>query len=132
MSRLTNRSVTVTPQGETTARASVTKRPSSRKTAAVAGLILGFLLIELSPQAPFVLVSMSSDAQARIGRPLTPLSYAGVARRTTRRVIRRSTIYLATLPSGCGQVNIDGAIYWQCGPTYYVQSGGQYVVVYIE
>ena len=26
-----------------------------------------------------------SQAEARVGRPLTPLSYAGVARRTTRR-----------------------------------------------
>jgi len=31
-----------------------------------------------------------SDAQAIIGRPPTPLSYAGVGRRTTRRAIRRS------------------------------------------
>jgi hypothetical protein len=29
--------------------------------------------------------SLVSSAQAVIGRPLTPLSYAGVARRTTRR-----------------------------------------------
>jgi hypothetical protein len=29
--------------------------------------------------------SFVSDAQAIIGRPLTPFSYAGVARRTTRR-----------------------------------------------
>jgi hypothetical protein len=28
-----------------------------------------------------------SSAEARIGRPLTPLSYAGVARRTTRRAV---------------------------------------------
>jgi hypothetical protein len=28
-----------------------------------------------------------SDARARIGRPLTPMSYAGVARRTTRRAV---------------------------------------------
>jgi hypothetical protein len=28
------------------------------------------------------------SAQARIGRPLTPMSYAGVARRTTRRAYR--------------------------------------------
>jgi hypothetical protein len=27
------------------------------------------------------------QAEARIGRPLTPVSYAGVARRTTRRVV---------------------------------------------
>lgn len=29
----------------------------------------------------------ANSAQARIGRPLTPLSYAGVARRTTRRAV---------------------------------------------
>jgi hypothetical protein len=28
-----------------------------------------------------------SEAQAVIGRPLTPMSYAGVARRTTRRAV---------------------------------------------
>jgi hypothetical protein len=28
-----------------------------------------------------------ADAQARVGRPLTPMSYAGVARRTTRRAV---------------------------------------------
>jgi hypothetical protein len=28
-----------------------------------------------------------SSAQARVGRPLTPMSYAGVARRTTRRAV---------------------------------------------
>lgn len=32
-------------------------------------------------------------AQARIGRPLTPMSYAGVARRTTRRAVRRGYYY---------------------------------------
>jgi len=127
-----SQSVTVAPRGGIMKRADMTKRRSFRRTAAVAGLLLGFLLVELSPEAPFVRLSLTSDAQARIGRPLTPLSYAGVARRTTRRVIRRSAIYLSTLPAGCGQVNIDGAIYWQCGATYYEQSGGQYVVVYIE
>jgi hypothetical protein len=34
--------------------------------------------------------SPMKDAQARVGRPLTPLSYAGAARRTTRRVVRRT------------------------------------------
>ena len=28
-----------------------------------------------------------TSAEARIGRPLTPMSYAGVARRTTRRAV---------------------------------------------
>lgn len=31
--------------------------------------------------------SVVSAAQARVGRPLTPMSYAGVARRTTRRTV---------------------------------------------
>jgi hypothetical protein len=31
--------------------------------------------------------SLVSTADARIGRPLTPMSYAGVARRTTRRAV---------------------------------------------
>jgi uncharacterized glyoxalase superfamily protein PhnB len=31
--------------------------------------------------------SMVSTAEARVGRPLTPMSYAGVARRTTRRAV---------------------------------------------
>lgn len=28
-----------------------------------------------------------AEAQARVGRPLTPMGYAGVARRTTRRAV---------------------------------------------
>ena len=31
------------------------------------------------------IVSLTSPAMARVGRPLTPVSVAGVARRTTRR-----------------------------------------------
>jgi len=38
--------------------------------------------LSLDPQTPLV-----SSAEARIGRPLTPMSYAGVARRTTRRAV---------------------------------------------
>lgn len=38
------------------------------------------------------LTVFATSAQARIGRPLTPLSGAGVARRTTRRVVRRGAV----------------------------------------
>jgi hypothetical protein len=31
--------------------------------------------------------AFTTSAEARIGRPLTPMSYAGVARRTTRRTV---------------------------------------------
>jgi len=74
-----------------------------------------------------------NDAQARIGRPLTPLSYAGVARRTTRRVIRRTTYFYAALPVGCRTtVVINGATLYHCGGVYYQASGNQYVVVNVE
>ena len=72
------------------------------------------------------------EAQARLGRPLTPVSVAGAARRTTRRVIRRTSVYVAALPGGCKTVVIEGATLHQCGGTYYQPSGNQYVVVNIE
>ncbi|MFZ0611985.1 MAG: hypothetical protein WAM73_07100 [Desulfobacterales bacterium] len=71
-------------------------------------------------------------AEAVVGRPLTPVSVAGVARRTTRRTIRRSTIYSATLPTGCTTVVIEGATLHQCGGTYYQPYNNQYVVVYVD
>jgi hypothetical protein len=76
--------------------------------------------------------SLTPAAEARVGRPLTPGSVAGVARRTTRRVVRRSTIYVAALPAGCVRVNVNGASYWRCGVTYYAPYSGRYVVVYVN
>jgi len=72
------------------------------------------------------------DAQAIVGRPLTPASYAGVARRTTRRVVRRTTVTVAALPVGCTTVVIEGVSLHQCGATYYQTSGTQYVVVKVD
>ena len=72
------------------------------------------------------------DAEARVGRPLTPVSVAGVARRTTRRTIRRSTIYASTLPRGCSTVIIDGTSLHSCAGTYYQTSGSRYVVVHVD
>ena len=49
-------------------------------------LILGALVtaaILATPEVPFLFGP--SQAEAVIGRPLTPVSYAGVARRTVRR-----------------------------------------------
>jgi hypothetical protein len=73
-----------------------------------------------------------NEADARIGRPATPGSVAGVARRTTRRTIRRSTIYRTSLPRGCTKVVINGASLWHCGGTYYQPYNNQYVVVYVD
>ncbi|WP_376767758.1 hypothetical protein [Mesorhizobium zhangyense] len=76
--------------------------------------------------------SIVSSAEARVGRPGTPRSVAGVARRTTRRTVRRSAIYIATLPPACARVSVNGMSLWRCGGAYYQSSGGRYVVVYVD
>jgi hypothetical protein len=55
--------------------------------------------------------SLVSSAEARIGRPLTPMSYAGVARRTTRRAVAvgaagavAAGAYYAAPGAACSQV----------------------------
>jgi hypothetical protein len=66
-------------------------------------------------------VRLTSPAEARVGRPLTPMSYAGVARRTTRRAVvyggaaaaAAAGAYVAT--PGCAQVtDAYGRVYTQC------------------
>ncbi|WP_234716908.1 hypothetical protein [Ensifer adhaerens] len=81
---------------------------------------------------PMPFGSFVSEAQAVVGRPVTPGSVAGVARRTTRRVIRRSAVYVAALPSGCVKTSINGVLIWRCGGIYYQPYDGRYVVVYID
>lgn len=71
-------------------------------------------------------------AHAVIGRPLTPMSYAGVARRTSRRMIYATSVYAAALPAGCRTVIIEGTSLYQCGGTYYQTSGSRYVVVRVD
>ena len=80
---------------------------------------------ELTDQGPLLLGG--NDAQAVVGRPLTPVSYAGVARRTSRRTTRRhmyaSGAYgygypagtVAALPAGC---MFAGGLY-TCGAVRY-------------
>jgi hypothetical protein len=77
-------------------------------------------------------ILLKTEAEARIGRPLTPGSVAGVARRTTRRTIRRTAVYVATLPVGCTTVVIEGATLHQCGGTYYQPYNNQFVVVNVD
>jgi hypothetical protein len=90
--------------------------------AATAGLGFLFLSDDVSLKQG---VSFSSHAEARIGRPRTPLSYAGVARRTTRRAVYRGAAVgvaagaavgaAAYYRPGCVQaVDAYGRIYWRC------------------
>ncbi|WP_213738254.1 hypothetical protein [Bradyrhizobium sp. dw_411] len=60
-----------------------------------------------------------SVSEARIGRPLTPMSYAGVARRTTRRAVAVGTAAAAAgayvARPGCVQVtNAYGQVITRC------------------
>ena len=96
-------------------------------------IVIGFLVatgLIVDVWTPINLVN--SEVEARVGRPATPGSVAGVARRTTRRTIRRSTIYIASLPRGCTTVVIEGQSCYQCGTTYYPSHGTQYVQVYVD
>jgi hypothetical protein len=62
--------------------------------------------IQLSQQSALV-----SSADARVGRPATPVSYAGVARRTTRRAVAVGAAAATT----CAQVvNSYGQIVRVC------------------
>ena len=97
------------------------------------GLLLAGLIVAAGAlEVPFGIGIVVPESDARVGRPLTPGSVAGVARRTTRRTIRRRTVIIATLPVGCRTVVIEGMTLHQCGTVYYQPSGGQYVVVEVH
>jgi hypothetical protein len=95
-------------------------------------MILSFVVgdIEIASQKIGVgWLGFTSQADARVGRPLTPVSVAGVGRRTTRRVIRRGAA-IGVIPAGCPLGSYYGYSLYYCGGTYYQRSGGGYVVVY--
>ena len=89
-------------------------------------IALAIISADLTGLIPFG--SPTNDAQARLGRPWTPISAAGVIRRT----VRRSAIYIASLPANCVRVSVNGVVVWQCGATYYQPYKGRYVVVYVN
>ena len=60
---------------------------------------------------------LMSSAEARVGRPLTPMSYAGVARRTTRRAVA----------VGAGAAAVGAAVYAAPGCVQTVNAYGQVV-----
>lgn len=98
-----------------------TSRNPFRALGLVAAVIAGagglFVGEGPTPSAPFSLVSR---AEARVGRPLTPMSYAGVARRTTRRAVVGTaavagTAYAVAPRAGCiAAVDAYGRTYWRC------------------
>jgi hypothetical protein len=107
-------------------------RPGKLLRYLVAGLALSMMAgdIEFAGQQVNIgFFKLIGDAEARVGRPATPVSGAGVARRTTRRVIRRGA-YVAAVPAGCVYGTYYGYKLYYCGGVYYQSSGGGFVVVY--
>lgn len=103
-------------------------KSSMQKAVFLVGVLAGAAVVETAIDTGVLIAT----AEARIGRPLTPVSVAGVARRTTRRAIRRTAVFVAVLPAGCQTVVIEGTTLQQCGGTYYQASGNQYVVVEVD
>ncbi len=67
----------------------------------------------------------NSNAFAKIGRPLTPGSVAGVSRRTSRRTARR--VAYRNSVAGCSPYRA----YYNCGGVYYAPSVQNGATVYI-
>ncbi|PVE20815.1 hypothetical protein DC522_30145 [Microvirga sp. KLBC 81] len=89
----------------------------------VLALLAGSAALLWSGGGPIPSGSFISRAEARVGRPATPMSYAGVARRTTRRAVAYGTAAGAAAAAGtyyyaapgCQQVvNSYGQIVYRC------------------
>lgn len=112
--------------------------------------MLLLLTADISSQLPLVL-SFVPEAAAVIGRPWTPVSFAGVARRTTRRAViatsaASTTVVVAapaqtasvpigtvvtTLPAGCVVTTIGNVEYHQCASVYYRAAFQGNTLVYV-
>lgn len=92
--------------------------------------LLGALALVWNGNLPLnTQTSLVSSAEAIIGRPLTPLSYAGVARRTTARAVGAGAVYggavygapvvvvpapVVVAPSCVQAVDPYGRVYMRC------------------
>lgn len=107
----------------------VSKPSRIRRALRATGIVVAMLVADLSGVGPFG--ALVGSAEARPGHPLTPFSAAGVARRVTRRTIRRSTLFYSTLPPACVRTSVDGVTVWRCGGLYLQPYRGRYVVIRI-
>jgi hypothetical protein len=94
-------------------------------------LVIGLSDLEWTSGSPVFNV-LGAPAEARVGRPATALSYAGVSRRSSRRVVRRTSVRLNSIPSSCVYGNFYGGSYYNCAGVYYEKSGTVYVQVVFE
>lgn len=97
------------------------------KTAFIASCLLSVLSLgEVALQTPMLIADAEAASRAAHRRHNTG------ARRTTRRVVRSTHVYVRRLPTGCSTVVVDGSHLHRCGRTYYRPHGNRFVVVVIE
>ena len=92
---------------------------SSSKLIILVAAVTSFMGGLLWSEKPTIDGAFISVTQARVGRPLTPMSYAGVARRTTRRAVVYGGAAAAAgayaVTPGCAQVvNAYGQVQTRC------------------
>jgi hypothetical protein len=79
-------------------------------------------------------IPLSTLVEARVGRPATPGSVAGVRRRTRRRTRRRvyRNMTLYSLPYGCHTTRMRAGVnYYYCGGIWYQPTYQGTTVVYV-
>jgi hypothetical protein len=81
------------------------------KRALLATAVFGFGTLGSVTWSPNGGLSLSVESvEARVGRPLTPVSVAGVARRTTRRaVVGGAAVGAAAAGTACVRVLVNGS-----------------------
>jgi hypothetical protein len=81
------------------------------KRAFLAAALVAFGTLGSVTWSPNNGLSLSVEsAEARVGRPLTPVSVAGVARRTTRRaVVGGAAVGAAAVGTACVRVLVNGS-----------------------
>lgn len=91
-----------------------------RVAGVAAAVIIGLFISDNALVEPG---SFVTQAHAIIGRPLTPMSYAGVARRTTRRAVTAGAVAagaaavaapVVVVPACVQAVDAYGRIYMRC------------------
>ncbi len=95
-------------------------------------MLLLLLMIEFVWTPPFGNVFIK-NAEAVVGRPATPGSVAGTARRVRRRTVRRVAVgtKVTVVPAGCQSVIKYGTKYELCDGVYYKPYYEENDVVYV-
>jgi hypothetical protein len=98
----------------------------ARKTALAASAFTCAALLSFSWSEQGGISLSIESAQARVGRPLTPVSVAGVARRQTRRAVYGAGGAVEMGRYGYGPNNRGGLVGGDDSGTYAVGAGGPY------